>query len=107
MMVMTTMMMMMMIIIIIIITARYESSVFVMIGKGLDDKAIVVRFPAKVIYFSLLPNNKTCPKVYSASYKASNGASFLGSEAAGRENNQLSLSGAKVWSYIPFPHMLS
>jgi hypothetical protein len=90
------------IIIIIIITARYERSVFVMIGKALDDQGIVVRIPSMVVPFSLLPNTKICPKIHSDSYKAGNGG-----EAAGHENNQLSLSGANVWSYIPFPHMLS
>jgi hypothetical protein len=96
------MMMIITIIIIIIITARYESSVFVMISKGLDNKAIAVRFPSKVIYFSLLPNTKMCTKVHSASHIAGNGAPFHGSEAVGPGNNQLTLFGAKVWRYIPF-----
>jgi len=77
-----------------------------MTGKGTDDQGIVVRFPAKVIHFSLLPNTKTCPKLYSASYKTGNGVPFLGVKRPG-VNIKLSLSGAKVWSYIPFPHVLS
>jgi len=72
------MMLLMIIIIIIIITASYESSVFVMTGKGLDDQGIVVRIPSKVIHFSRLPNTKICPKIHSDAYKAGNGTSFLG-----------------------------
>ena len=77
-----------------------------MIGKGLDDQGIMVRIPSKVIHFSLPSNTKTCPKIHSDYYKARKGVPFLGDEAAGHENNQLCLSEAKIWSYIPFPHML-
>jgi hypothetical protein len=71
------------IIIIIIITASYESSVFVMIGKGLGDQRIVVRIPSRVTQFFFLPNTKICPKIYSDSYKVGNGASFLGVKRPG------------------------